>query len=71
MMHPTSRSRDILELVNTVHPLGLFRGVNEAAESGLELLAARSMGHATEAWAVPVDLASLGVECALLARLLF
>lgn len=53
------------ELLNAVHALGLLGGVDEAAESSLELLAARAVSHAAQARAVPVDLASLGVEGAL------
>jgi len=34
------------------------------------LLAARTVGHTTKAWAIPIDLASLLVECTLLASLL-
>lgn len=63
-------SRHVLELVNALHALGLLVGVDEAAERRLELLAARAVGHAAQAGAVPVDLARLGVECALLVGLL-
>lgn len=62
---------DVLELLNAVHTLGLLIREHEAAESSLELLATRTMGHATQARAVPVNLSSLGVESALLASLLF
>lgn len=61
---------NILELLNAVYALRLFRRVDEAAESGLELLSTRTMGHSTQAGAVPVDLAGLWVECALLSSLL-
>lgn len=60
-----------LELVNAVHALGFFRGVHKAAERSLELLAARTVSHAAQAWAVPVDLASLGVEGGFLASFVF
>jgi hypothetical protein len=59
-------ARLVLELVNALHALGLFCGEDEAAERGLELLSTRSVGHAAEAWAIPVDLASLRVERPLL-----
>lgn len=62
---------DVLELFNAVHALGFFLGEDEAAESLSELLAARSMSHTTEAWAIPIDLAGLLVESTLLAGLLF
>lgn len=62
---------DILELLNAVHALRLLLGEDEAAESLSELLAARSVSHTTEAWAIPVDLAGLLVESTLLAGLLF
>lgn len=51
-----------LELLNAVNTLGLLRGVHEAAECRLEFLSARAVGHATQARAIPVDLASLRVE---------
>jgi hypothetical protein len=60
---------NVLELVDAVHALGLLLGVDEAAECIAELVAARPVGHAAQARAVPVDLARLGVECALLVRL--
>lgn len=59
----------VLELVDAIHALRLLLGVDEAAESGLELLAAGPMSHAAQARAVPVDLARLGVEGALLVGL--
>lgn len=59
-----------LELVNAVDALGLLLRVHEAAKGGLELLSARSVGHTTQAWAVPVDLASLRVKRGTLATLL-
>lgn len=59
----------VLELVDTIHALGLLLGEDEAAECRLELLAARPVGHAAQARAVPVDLARLGVEGALLVGL--
>jgi hypothetical protein len=62
---------DVLELVNAVHALGLLIREDEAAECRLELLSTRAVGHATQTRAVPVDLASLGVESTLLASLLF
>jgi hypothetical protein len=62
---------DVLELLDAVHALRLLLREHEAAESSLELLSTRAMGHTTQARAVPVDLASLGVESALLAGLLF
>jgi hypothetical protein len=46
-----------LELVNAIDALRVFGRVDEAGEGGLELLAARSLSHAAEARAVPVDLA--------------
>lgn len=64
-----SESPNILELINAVHALGLLLGVNETAKGRLELLPTRPMRHAPEARAVPVDLACLGVEGALLLRL--
>lgn len=62
---------DVPELLNAVHALGLLLGKDEAAESFSELLAARSVSHTTEAWAIPVDLAGLLIESTLLACLLF
>ena len=38
---------DVLELLNAVHTLGLLFREHETAESSLELLATRTMGHAT------------------------
>lgn len=60
---------NILELLDAVNALGFLLGVDEAAERSLEVLSARTVSHTTEARAVPVDLASLGVECSLLASL--
>ena len=65
-----ARESDLLKLVDAVHALGLSIGVDEAAECGLEFLSARTVGHASEARAIPVDLTSLGVESTLLASLL-
>lgn len=62
---------DVLELLDTVHTLGLLGRVHKAAERSLELLAAGAVGHTTQARAIPVDLSSLGVESALLVGLLF
>ena len=50
--------------------LRLFLREDETAEGRAELLAARAVCHAAETWAVPVDLASLLVECSLLSCLL-
>jgi len=57
---------DLLELVNAVHALGLLGGVHEAAERRLELLTTRTMSHAAQTWAIPIDLACFRVESALL-----
>lgn len=59
-----------LKFVHTVHALGFIGRVDEAAECSLELLAAGSMRHAAQTGAVPVDLASLWVERALVSCLL-
>jgi hypothetical protein len=67
--HRQIYQHNILELLNAVNALGLLLGVDEAAERSLEVLSAWPVGHATEARAVPVDLASLRVECGLLASL--
>lgn len=56
----------LLELVNAVHALGLGVRVDEATERGLELFTTWSVGHASQARAIPVDLARLWVEGALL-----
>ena len=64
-------SVDVLELIDAVHALGLLGGVHEAAECRLELLTTRAMGHAAQTWAIPIDLACLRVECALLICLFF
>jgi hypothetical protein len=61
---------DVLELVNTLYALWLLIRVDEAAKGGLEFLAAGAVRHAAQAGAVPVDLARLRVEGALLASLL-
>lgn len=61
---------NILELLNAVNALGFLLGVHEAAEGTLEVLSAGSVCHATKTRAVPVDLASLRVECGLLASLI-
>lgn len=66
----SSSGDSILELIDAVHPLGLLIRVDEAAERGLELLAAGAVRHSTQARAIPVDLARLRVKCALLACLL-
>lgn len=50
-----------LEALDALGSLWLLLRVDEAAERGLECLAAGAVGHAAEAGAVPVDLASLGV----------
>ena len=63
-------SLDSLELINAVHALGLLLRVHETAERGLELLAAGPVRHAAQTGTVPVDLARLGVEGALLVGLL-
>lgn len=68
-MEQGEKGGDVLELVNAVHPLGLLLRVHKTAERRPELLAARAVRHAAQARAVPVDLARLGVEGALLARL--
>lgn len=60
----------VLELVNAFYALWLLVRVHEAAECGLEFLAAGAVGHAAQAGAVEVDLARLRVEGALLAGLL-
>ena len=60
-----------LKLLNAVHALGLLLRVHEAAERSLELLSTRAVSHSTQAGAVPVDLAGLGVEGGFLAGLLF
>lgn len=65
------RQAHALELINTIHPLGLLLGVNKAAKSCLELLAARPVGHATQTRAVPVNLAGLRVERCFLACFFF
>lgn len=61
----------VLELLNAVHPLGLLGRVQKAAKRRLEVLATRPVRHAAQARAVPVDLARLRVERALLAGLGF
>lgn len=58
---------NIIELLNAVDSLGLLLGVHEAAEGSLEVFSAWAVGHTSETPAVPVDLASLRVECGLLA----
>lgn len=50
------------ELLDAVLAFRLLLGVDEAAEGGLELLSAHAVGHASETWAVPVDLPRLWVE---------
>lgn len=60
---------DVLELLNAVNTLRLLLGVDEAAESRLELLTTRAVGHTTQTWAVPVDLSGLRVEGSFLAAL--
>lgn len=65
-----SSRKHVLELLNAVHALRLLLRVHEAAERSLELLSARAMRHTTQARAVPVDLAGLGVESGFLASLL-
>lgn len=60
----------VLELVNAVHSLWLLRRVHKAAERGLKLLATRAVSHASQARAIPVDLARLRVECAFLSGFL-
>jgi hypothetical protein len=59
----------LLEVVDAVHALGLLLAEDEAAEGSLELVSTRPGGHAAQARAVPVDLARLGVEGALLVGL--
>lgn len=54
------------ELFDTVDALGLFRAVNETRERGLEVFTTRAVRHATEARAIPVDLAGLFVVSGLL-----
>lgn len=66
----TWAGKDVLELVDAVHALGVLLREHEAAEGRLEVLAARPVGHAAQARAIPVDLARLRVEGALLAGIL-
>lgn len=53
---------NVLELLNAIDALGLLVRVHEAGECCPELLSARAVGHTAQAWAVPVDLASLRIE---------
>lgn len=61
----------VLELLDAVHALGLLGAEYEAAKRRFEFLATRPVGHASQARAIPIDLARLWVERALLSRLLF
>lgn len=54
---------DSLEIINTVHPLGFLLRKHKAAERRFELLPARAMRHAPQAWAIPVYLARFFIEC--------
>lgn len=45
------------KLFNAVDALGLFLAVDKARERGFKVLAARTVGHAAETGAIPVDLA--------------
>lgn len=58
--------QDLLEILNTFNALGLFVGVNKAAESRSELFATRSVGHSSQAGTIPIDLSSLWIESSLL-----
>lgn len=69
MAHKVSREYS-LELLNTFNTLGFLLRVDEAAKRRLELLSARSVGHATQTRAVPVDLAGFRVERSFLASFL-
>lgn len=57
-----------LEVFNAVHPLRLLLREDKTAKCRAELLPARTMRHPTETRAVPVDFASLLVECPLFSR---
>jgi hypothetical protein len=61
---------NVLELLNALNTLGLLVRVHEAGECCPELLSARAVGHTAQAWAVPVDLASLRVKSGRLGGLL-
>ena len=60
-----------LEIVDALHPLGIFLREDKAAECGFELLSACSVCHPAETGTVPVDLAGLFVESALLRGFFF
>lgn len=51
-----------LELFHTIDSLGFLFAVDKARECFTEVFTARTMGHATEARAIPVDLSGLLVE---------
>lgn len=60
----------VLEFVNAVHALRLFRRIDEAAERSPEFLSAGAMCHASQARTIPVDFTRLRVEGTLLICLL-
>lgn len=62
------KKENVLEILDAIHAFGIFFREHKAAESGAKFFPAGSMRHAPQTRAVPVDLASLFIECAFLRR---